>query len=73
MIEIRDTSGDQQCQQEIASRIFTAQESAARWRAAYIDDMQKVLDGYNPRPMTSMSGLADSGGCQWTCLQMTDR
>jgi hypothetical protein len=26
----------------------------------YIDEMQKVLDGYNPRAMTSMSGLADS-------------
>jgi hypothetical protein len=48
MIEIRDTSGDQQRQQEIASKIFTALESAGRWRAVYIDDMQKVLDGYNP-------------------------
>ena len=48
MIEIRDTSGDQQRQQEIASRIFTALESAGRWRAVYIDDMQKVLDGYSP-------------------------
>jgi hypothetical protein len=48
MIEIRDTSGDQQRQQEIASKIFTTLESAGRWRAVYIDDMQKVLDGYNP-------------------------
>ena len=48
MIEIRDTSGDQQRQQEIASKIFTALESAGRWRAVYIDDMQKVLAGYNP-------------------------
>jgi hypothetical protein len=48
MIEIRDTSGDQQRQQEIASKIFTALESAGRWRAVYIDDMQKVLDSYNP-------------------------
>ena len=48
MIEIRDTSGDHQRQQEIASKIFTALESAGRWRAVYIDDMQKVLDSYNP-------------------------
>jgi hypothetical protein len=48
MIEIRDTRGDQQRQQEFASKIFTALESAGRWRAVYIDDMQKVLDGYNP-------------------------
>ena len=48
MIEIRDTGGDQQRQQEFASKIFTALESAGRWRAVYIDDMQKVLDGYNP-------------------------
>ncbi len=48
MIEIRDTSGDHQRQQEIASKIFTALESAGRWRAVYIDDMQKVLDGYDP-------------------------
>lgn len=48
MIEIRDTSGDQQRQQEIASKIFPALESAGRWRAVYIDDMQKVLDTYDP-------------------------
>jgi hypothetical protein len=48
MIEIRDPSGDQQRQQEIGSKIFTALESAGRWRAVYIDDMQKVLNSYNP-------------------------
>ena len=48
MIEIRETSGDHQCQQEIAGKIFTALESAGRWRVVYIDDMQKVLDSYNP-------------------------
>jgi len=35
-------------QQEIAGKIFTALESAGRWRAVYIDDMQKVLDTYDP-------------------------
>ena len=48
MIEIRDTSGDQQRQQEIVYKIFTALESAGRWRAVYIDDMQKVLAVNNP-------------------------
>ena len=48
MIEIRDTSGDHQRQQEVAGKIFTALESAGRWRVVYIDDMQKVLDSYNP-------------------------
>jgi len=48
MIEIRDTGGDHQRQQEMAGKIFTALESAGRWRAVYIDDMQKVLDSYSP-------------------------
>jgi hypothetical protein len=48
MIEIRDTSGDLQRQQEMVGKIFTALKSAGRWRAVYIDDMQKVLDSYDP-------------------------
>ena len=48
MIEIRDTRGDHQRQLEVADQIFTALKSAGRWRAVYIDDMQKVLDSYNP-------------------------
>jgi hypothetical protein len=48
MIEIRDTSGDRQRQQEIADKIFAALRSEGRWRAVYIDDMQKVLDRYEP-------------------------
>jgi hypothetical protein len=35
-------------QLEVADQIFTALKSADRWRAVYIDDMQKVLDSYNP-------------------------
>jgi hypothetical protein len=46
MIEFRDTSGDQQRQQAIAGKVFAALESAGRWPAVYIDDMQKVLDSY---------------------------
>jgi hypothetical protein len=48
MVEIRDTSGDLQRQQDVATKIFAALRSAARYRAVYIDDMQKVLDSYNP-------------------------
>ena len=59
MIEFRDTGGDQERQQAIAARVFAALESAGRWPAVYIDDMQKVLDSYQPpgndyfRQMTS--------------------
>jgi hypothetical protein len=48
MIEVRDTSGDHQLQEEVAGQIFAALESADRWRVVYFDDMQKVLDSYNP-------------------------
>ena len=48
MIEFRDTGGDQQRQQAIAAQVFAALESAGRWPAVYIDDMQKVLDRYQP-------------------------
>jgi hypothetical protein len=48
MIEFRDTGGDQHRQQAIAGQVFAALESAGRWPAVYIDDMQKVLDRYQP-------------------------
>jgi hypothetical protein len=48
MIEVRDTGGDLQRQQEIAGKIFNALRSAGRHRAVYIDDMQKILDSYSP-------------------------
>lgn len=48
MAEVRDTAGDQRRQQEIAAEIFAALVAAGRWRAVYIDDMQKVLDSYRP-------------------------
>jgi hypothetical protein len=51
MIEFRDTGGGQQRQQAIAGKVFAALESAGRWPAVYIDDMQKVLDSYH-RPET---------------------
>jgi hypothetical protein len=49
MIEIRDTSGDLQRQQEMAGKIFIALKSAGRWRAVYIDDMQKSWTAMTPR------------------------
>ena len=48
MIEFRDTGGDQHRQQAIAGQVFAALESAGRWPAVYIDDMQKVLGHYQP-------------------------
>jgi hypothetical protein len=49
LLEIRDTGGDQQRQQTIGGQLFHALESASRWPAVYIDDMQKVLDSFPPR------------------------
>jgi hypothetical protein len=48
MIEFRDTGGNQQRQQAIAGKVFASLESAGRWRAVSIDDMQKVLDSFQP-------------------------
>ncbi len=48
MIEVRDTGGDQRRQQTIADEIFAAIRSSAHWPAVYIDDMQKILDRYDP-------------------------
>src|SRR5579859_1262683 len=48
MIEVRDTTGNQLRQREIADKIFAALRSAGHWPTVYIDDMQKVLDHYDP-------------------------
>jgi hypothetical protein len=48
MIEIRDTGGDQRRQLEVADTIFATLRSDGRWPIVYIDDMQKVLDRYEP-------------------------
>jgi len=47
LIEVRDTAGDQQRQEEIASNLFTRLRAAGRWPAVYIDDMQKVVDSFD--------------------------
>jgi hypothetical protein len=48
MIETRDTSGDHRHQQEVADKIFQALRAEGRWPIVYIDDMQKVMDRYEP-------------------------
>jgi hypothetical protein len=48
MIETRDIGGDHRHQQEVADTIFAALRAAGRWPVVYIDDMQKVLDRYEP-------------------------
>ena len=48
MIEARDTTGNQLRQQEVADQIFAILRSEGHWPAVYIDDMQKVLDHYEP-------------------------
>jgi hypothetical protein len=48
MIEVRDTNGHRRLQQEIADKIFAALRSGGHWPTVYIDDMQKVLDHYDP-------------------------
>jgi hypothetical protein len=48
MIEARDTSGDHRRQQEVADTVFEGLRTAGRWPVVYIDDMQKVLDRYDP-------------------------
>lgn len=48
MIEARDTGGDHRRQREVADKIFEALRTDGRWPVVYIDDMQKVLDRYEP-------------------------
>lgn len=48
MIEIRDTTGDHRRQEEVAGKIFDALRAEGRWPVVYIDDMQKVLNHYEP-------------------------
>ena len=48
MIETRDTGGGHRRQQEVADKIFGALRAEGRWPIVYIDDMQKVLDRYEP-------------------------
>jgi hypothetical protein len=48
MIEVRDINGNQHRQQQIADKIFAALQSGGHWPTVYIDDMQKVLDHYDP-------------------------
>jgi hypothetical protein len=48
-VEVRDIDRDTERQQALASRIFDALRADGRWQLVYIDDMQAVLDVYQPR------------------------
>jgi hypothetical protein len=48
MMEIRDTGAGHQRQQVIGGQLFRALESASRWPAVYIDDMQEALASFRP-------------------------
>jgi hypothetical protein len=47
-IEVRDIDKDIERQQALARRIFEALKALHRWRLVYIDDMQQVIDTYDP-------------------------
>jgi hypothetical protein len=47
-IEVRDIDRDTERQQALADRIFDALRADGRWQLVYIDDMQAVLDSYQP-------------------------
>lgn len=53
LADIRDTERDSHRQQEAAAAIFAAIKADGRLKAAYIDDMQHVLDITEPGPLPS--------------------
>jgi hypothetical protein len=48
LIDVRDLSRDNYRQEALAARIFDALKAENRWKVVYIDDMQKVLNSYDP-------------------------
>lgn len=47
-IEVRDAEKDPQRQESTAARIVDALKAAGRWKLVYIDDMQQVVDWFEP-------------------------
>jgi hypothetical protein len=47
-IEVRDLDRDTDRQQALGRQIFDALRADGRWQLVYIDDMQAVLDSYQP-------------------------
>jgi hypothetical protein len=47
-VEVRDIDRDTKRQQALARRIFDALRADGRWQLVYVDDMQAVLDSYQP-------------------------
>jgi hypothetical protein len=48
-VEIRDIDRDVECQEALARRVFDVLKADGRWQVVYIDDMQRVVDSYQPR------------------------
>ena len=48
LVDIRDTERNLQRQQDTAERLLNAIKRDGRLKAVYIDDMQHVLDTYQP-------------------------
>jgi hypothetical protein len=51
-IEIRDIDRDIERQQALARQVFEALRALGRWRLVYIDDMQRLVDSYEPESDT---------------------
>lgn len=47
-VEVRDIDRDIDRQQALAGQIFDALRADGRWRLVYVDDMQAVLDSFQP-------------------------
>jgi hypothetical protein len=58
MIEVRDTAGDYQHQVKVADKVFNALRSQGRWGTVYVDDMQKVVNTYDPGDLGSQRGAS---------------
>jgi hypothetical protein len=47
-IEVRDTEKDLQRQEAVARQVFDVLKAAGRWPLVLIDDMQHLIDSYDP-------------------------
>jgi hypothetical protein len=58
MIEVRDTAGEYQHQVEVADKVFNALRSQGRWGIVHVDDMQKVVNSYQPAELRWRGGAS---------------
>lgn len=47
-IEVRDTDGDHERQEQLGGRILDALKAHGTWKAILIDDMQRVMGSWSP-------------------------